>query len=95
MLFSDSIRLMSNVFIFDLIHTIWIKFQSSLGESHIGQGVSKNSNTEIMEYLTILIIEIGFGENILSNKKREVKNDPYPSLSSGNPILLTKKTKKA
>ena len=27
---------------------------------------SKNSNTEIVEYYTILIIEIGFGKNILT-----------------------------
>ena len=52
----------------------------------------KYSNTEIMEYSTTLIIEIGFGENTLTRLKkiREAKIYPYPSLFNGNLILLNK-----
>ena len=60
----------------------------------------KYSKTEIVEYSTILIIEIGLAKHSNKirirkgkNKKiREVKIYPYPSLSSGNPILFTKET---
>ena len=57
---------------------------------------TKYSNTEIVEYSTILIIEVGFGENTLTIKIkiREVKIYRYPRFSSNNPILLTKETKK-
>ena len=55
---------------------------------------SKYSNTEIMEFLTILIIYIGFRENNLTKQIREVKIYPHHRLSSGNLILLTKETKK-
>ena len=58
----------------------------------------KYSNTEIMEFSTIPIIEIGFGKNSLTKKKgenpREVKISPHPRLSSGNSITPTKETKK-
>ena len=51
----------------------------------------KYPNSHIVEYFTILIIEIGFGENILTKKGRKIKNQrvkiyPHPNLSSGNPI---------
>ena len=47
---------------------------------------SKYSNTKIVEYSTILIIEFGFGENTLTEKNiRGVKRK-----SSGNPIPSTK-----
>ena len=37
----NSIQLTSNIFIFNLIHTIRITFQSGFRESHIAQGVSE------------------------------------------------------
>ena len=57
---------------------------------------SKYSNTEIVEYSTILIIEIGFGENTLTEKIkiREVKIYPHTRFSSDNLRMLTKETKK-
>ena len=55
----------------------------------------KYPNIEIVEYSTILIIEIEFDKNTLEKKKpREMKIYPHSSLSSGHPILLTKETKK-
>ena len=45
-----------------------------------------------MEYSTILIIDIGFGKNILKIKKDQISE--HTSLSSGNPIPLTKETQK-
>ena len=58
---------------------------------------SKIPSTQIVEYSTILIIEIGFTEDILTkkNKKiREIKIYQHPSLSSGNLSPLIKETKK-
>ena len=50
---------------------------------------SKYSNTEIVEYYTIIIIEYRFGENTLAEKKMIGAKRK----SSANPILLTKEIK--
>ena len=68
-------------------------------ESYYSQVLRKNtlarmslkySNTKIVEYFKILIIEIGFGENTLTKKVRKVKIYPHPILSTGNPITPNK-----
>ena len=38
---------------------------------------SKYSNTEIVEYFTILIIEIGFGKNVITGGERKPKKGKY------------------
>ena len=52
---------------------------------------SKYSNTETVEYSTIMIIEFGFGENTLSEKNKNIRGVKRKSI--GNPILLTKEIK--
>ena len=51
----------------------------------------KFSNTKIVEYSTILIIEFGFGGNTLTEKEKKIRG--MKRKYSGNPILLTKETK--
>ena len=62
----------------------------------------KYPNTKIVEYSTILIIDILFRKNTLlknqTNQRIEeenIKSFPHPSLSSGKPISLTEKLKGA
>ena len=53
---------------------------------------SKYSNTEILKYSTILIIEIGFGKNIITSKQKQGggQRSEHPIFSSKNLIPLTK-----
>ena len=65
-LFFYSIWLTSNIFIFNPSNKIRITFQSGLGESHIGQGISEIFQHWNIGVFQILIIEIIFGENTLT-----------------------------
>ena len=86
----DSIWLTSNVFVFNLSHTIRITIQSGFREYHIGQGFF-----EIFQHWNHGIFHNSYNWNWVwwdqSNKKnREAKIYPHPRLSSDNPILLKK-----
>ena len=70
-------------------------FSQASGSPTLARMSLKYSNTKIVEYSTILIIEIGFSENTKNKiKTREAKIYPQPRLSSGNLNTLNKKTKK-
>ena len=47
----------------------------ALGSPTLDRVSPKYPNTEIVEYYTIMIIEIVFGDNTLSEKFREVKRE--------------------
>ena len=68
-------------------------FNQASGSPTLARVSSKYFSTEIVEYSTILKIEIGFDKNILTKKNRYMKIYPHPSLFSGNPIHLIKAKK--
>ena len=83
--FFTLIQLIFNAFIFDSSHVMLVPFLSCFRESHVGQGVFKKSNIEIVDYSTVLINQIDFGENTLNfskNDRREIskRTNHIPSL---------------